>query len=97
MSLNTPATAALEYSSGFRNPSAGRPALSSWSLTSAITLANMGLDALVPKTWVDCPAATIATSRPCIATSGNPRPVVLNRPASELVAVSLPVMLSALM
>ena len=85
------------YKSGFRKPRTDLFAARRWSLTSAITLANMGLDALVPKTWVDCPAATIAMSRPCIATSGNPRPVALNRPASGLVEVSLLVMLSALM
>ena len=46
MSLN--ATEAFEYSKGFKNPSGLLPATSSRSLTSAMMLANVGLDALVP-------------------------------------------------
>ena len=77
--MNAPA--AEEYSSGFRKPRGFFPALSRWSLSSATTLANVGLDALVPDTASNVPAMFTAKFTPCVDTSGYARPEVLNRPA----------------
>lgn len=62
------------------------PAVRSWSLSSAMTLAKMGLAQLVPATFSAAPATTISTFWPCAETSGKARPEVLNLP--ELVVPS---------
>ena len=90
ISLNAPA-AVSEYKSGFRNPRVGLPALSRTSFTSATMLAKVGLEALVPRIGWGCPATTTTMSRPCVATSGNARPVLLNLPARGFVGSELDV------
>lgn len=79
MSLKTD-DAALLYKSGFSHPSVDLPALSSWSLTSATRLANVGLDALVPPMRNRVPATLTMKFVPCMETSGKPRPDALYRP-----------------
>ena len=64
-----PATPTL-YSSGFKNPSGGSPALIRTSLSSATTPANVGEDADVPPTWPVWPWKKIRKKSPCAATSG---------------------------
>ena len=82
MSFSVPA--GRLYSSWFRNPRGGRPAATRSMLRSAMMLANVGALALVPSTLSCCPATTTEKPTPCAATSGNPRPVVLNLPAFVL-------------
>ena len=53
-------------------------------MRSAITLANVGLDAEVPDTSWPCPATSMTKLTPCAETSGNARPLVLKRPALVL-------------
>ncbi len=47
-------------------------------MISAMTVANVGLDALVPETRLNTPLTTIAKSTPCAETSGYARPLWLN-------------------
>jgi hypothetical protein len=54
MSVN--AVAAVEYSHGLRKPSGDLPALTSWSLRSAMIDAKSGVEALVPETVVALPS-----------------------------------------
>ena len=82
MSLS--AATPLEYRSGLRKPSCFWPALRSWSLRSATTDANVGLEQLVPSTPCSCPATSITNCTPWVDTSGYPRPDTLQRPLDVL-------------
>ena len=70
-----------EYRNGFKNPSGLRPTLTSSSFKREMTLAKIGLEQLVPATRTEPPASMISTLWPIAATSGNARPLGLNRPA----------------
>lgn len=78
------ADAPCEYRSGFRNPSEGSPASSRLSFRSATTLANVGVDALVPSTNPNWPEMRVMKSTDWADTSGKPRPEVLKSPALVL-------------
>ena len=78
MSLS--AAAPFEYRSGLRKPSGAWPALRRASLRSATTLANVGLDALVPVS-ANGPCASILKKSARAEMSGNARPDALYRPA----------------
>ena len=54
-------------------------------------LAKVGLEALVPRMGWGYPATTTTMSRPCVATSGKARPVLLNLPARGFVGSELDV------
>ena len=84
MSLS--ADAPVEYRKGLRNPSGLRPAAMRRSLSRAMMLASVGLAQLVPSTPPSWPSTTISKSTPCVAMSGNPRPLALYLP--ELVEPS---------
>lgn len=62
--MSVRADAALEYSHGLRNPSTGFPAAMSWSLTSEMTLANVGLAQLVPDSDTVSPSNTTSKETP---------------------------------
>lgn len=80
MSVN-PSLVALAYNHGFKNPSTGFPTLNSLSLISAMILATVGADALVPESAsVLFPFEMIVNNSACAARSGKPRPVRLNVP-----------------
>lgn len=66
------------------NPSDGFPAFSLASFSSAITLAQVGVDALVPSTKNSWSAIHVKKFTDCAEISGNPRPEVLNSPAFVL-------------
>ncbi len=82
-SVNADAPFAL-YKNGFKNPSGGLPCCASKSFSSAMMLATIGVDALVPATRPNCPWSAITTFSPCAEMSGNPRPLRLKRPAFVL-------------
>lgn len=74
------ALAPVEYSHGFRKPSGGLPAAFRPSLSRAMMLANVGLDALVPETRLNALLTATAKLTPCAETSGYARPLLLKRP-----------------
>ena len=82
MSLN--AALAFEYKRGFKNPSGLLPDVSSRSLISAMMLANVGLEALVPVKPYPCPPEWMEKFAPWVDTSGYARPLTLYRLAFAL-------------
>lgn len=78
--ISVSADAAVEYNHGLRKPSGGLPAAMSWSFTRAMTLANVGLEQLVPETPTNSASLTISKSTPWAETSGYPRPDTLKSP-----------------
>ena len=68
---------AVLYSHGFRKPSAALPVAIRLLFKSCITLAKVGVAALVPETSSLDPDATITKLVDCAATSGYARPELL--------------------
>ena len=64
------ASAPLEYSSGFKNPSGRRPFDSRAEFSSETMPANVGADADVPPMDTGLPRRKTRKNSPCAATSG---------------------------